>query len=209
MAIRTRSANRGHSLRTLVTQSTSVVGVMVSSIKSYSVGDRFSPSETSGSGDIPSPPFQMLARDDGPGAVVTHRSCRSLMLYQMAAVTAASIRQRKTAFQYSNGNRMPPRIKASPNPTNSLPVKRNIRLSRQASSCELLLPGSDGAFGVKLPTIMKTMPIITEPPRAWPRFARETMPKERASSKAWYRAQNTLQATTHFPLQRCQDGRAS
>lgn len=78
-----------------------------------------------------------------------------LMLYQMPAVSAASIRQRKTGCQYSNGNRMPPSTKASPKPTSSLPAKRNIRLTRQVSSCELLDCDSDGALGAKLPTIMK------------------------------------------------------
>src|SRR3569833_1249869 len=124
-------------------------------------------SETSGSGDVQYPPFQMLARGDRPGAIATDCSCRSLMLYQMPAVAAASIRQRKTGCQYSNGNRMPPRTKASPKPTNSLPAKRSIRLTRQVSSCEL--SDCDGALGVKLPTIMKMMPIITEPQRAEPR----------------------------------------
>src|ERR1700733_9772010 len=131
------------------------------------------------------------------------------MLYQMPAASAVSMRDPKTDSQYSSGNRMPPRTKASPKATNSLPPKRNIRLTVQESDSKLLRCGGTGVLGAMLPSIMNMMPIITDPPRAVARPDGETMPKEHISPKACDSAMRTLMETTHFPLQRRKDGRAS
>ena len=112
------------------------------------------------------------------------RSCRNLMLYQMPAASAASMSAAKTGSQYSSGNRIPPRTKASPKPTNSLPPKRSIRLAFQASGCKLLRDRGTGILGAMLPSIMNMMPIITEPPRAVAKPDGETMPSEHTSPKA-------------------------
>ncbi len=44
----------------------------------------------------------------------SYRSCHSLMPYQIPAAHDVSMRDPKTDSQFSSGNRMPPRTKASP-----------------------------------------------------------------------------------------------